>query len=180
MDICHLKNAEWETKHQNYNGRVVLRGDIVKDDSGSYEVFTEQGSSASQMTAANVMGIISRMPGCDGQAADTVSAYLQVKMEDASSTLLKIPKSEHPDIWIRLPKHEWPKSWEKNLYGHPLAFIIQVNINCIVMWETQHNNADWDCFKTPILQEILRIQNLHQVEQCAFSEAVRCSDQLDV
>ena len=29
------------------------------------------------------------------------------------------------------------------------------------MWQTLQNNADWDCFKTPILQEILRIQNLH-------------------
>ena len=47
MDLCHLKNAELETKHQKYKGRVVLRGDIVKDDSGSYAVFTEQGSSIS-------------------------------------------------------------------------------------------------------------------------------------
>ena len=75
MDICHLKNAELEAKHQKYKGRVVLRGDIVKDDSGSYAVFTEQGSSASQMTAAKVMDIISRLPGCDGQAADAVSAF---------------------------------------------------------------------------------------------------------
>ena len=60
MDICHLKNAELEAKHQKYKGRVVLRGDIVKDDSGSYVVFTEQGSSASQMTAAKIMDIISR------------------------------------------------------------------------------------------------------------------------
>ena len=29
-DICHLKNAESETKHQKYKCRVVLRGDIVK------------------------------------------------------------------------------------------------------------------------------------------------------
>ena len=34
MDICHLKNAELEAKHPKYKGRVVLRGDIVKDDSG--------------------------------------------------------------------------------------------------------------------------------------------------
>ena len=79
MDICHLKNAELEAKHQKYKGRVVLRGDIVKDDSGSYAVFTEQGSSASQMTAAKIMDIISRLPGCDGQAADAVSAYTQVE-----------------------------------------------------------------------------------------------------
>ena len=127
MDICHSKKAELEAKHQKYKGRVVLQGDIVKDDSGSYAVFTEQGSSASQMTAAKVMDIISRLPGCAGQAADAVSAYTQVKMEDAPK-LLKIPKSECPDIWIRLPRHKWPKSWssiddpvvplERNLYGH--------------------------------------------------------------
>ena len=61
MDIYHLKNAELEAKHQKYKGRVVLRGDIVKDDAGSYAVFTEQGSSASQMTAAKNMDIISRL-----------------------------------------------------------------------------------------------------------------------
>ena len=65
MDSCHLKNAELETKDQKYKGRVVLRGDIVKDDS-------------------------SRLPGCDGQAADAVSAYTQVKMEDAPK-LWKFP-----------------------------------------------------------------------------------------
>ena len=63
MDICHLKNAELEAEHQKYKGRVVLRGDIVKDNSGSYAVFTEQGSSASQMTADKIMDIISRLPG---------------------------------------------------------------------------------------------------------------------
>ena len=105
-----MKIAELETKHQKYKGRVVLRGDIAKDDSGSYAVFTEQRSSASQMTAAKVMDIMSRLPGCAGQAADAVSAYAQVTMEEAPK-LLKIPKSEYPDIWIRLPRHNWPKSW---------------------------------------------------------------------
>ena len=76
IDSCHLKNAELETKHQKYKGRVVLRGDTVKDDSGSYAVFTEQGSSASQMTAATVLNIISRLPGCAGQAA--VTQYLLI------------------------------------------------------------------------------------------------------
>ena len=32
IDICHLKNAELEPKLQKYKGRVVLRGDIVKDE----------------------------------------------------------------------------------------------------------------------------------------------------
>ena len=76
MNLCHLKNSELEPQFQKYKGRVVLRGVFVKDDSGSYAVFTEQGSSSSQMTAAKVINIISRLPGCAGQAADAVSAYL--------------------------------------------------------------------------------------------------------
>ena len=86
------------------------------------------------MTAAKIMDIISRLPGCAGQAADAVSAYTQVKVEDAPK-LLKIPKSECPDIWIRLPRHKWPKSrssvedpvvpLEWNLYGHPLAGLLE-------------------------------------------------------
>ena len=98
MDICHLKNAELEAKHQKYKGRVVLRGDIVEDDSGSYAVFTQQGSSASQKKAAKIMDIISRLPGCDGQAADAVSAYTQVRMEDAHKLKnSKIGVSRHLD-----------------------------------------------------------------------------------
>ena len=46
IDVCHLKNSELEPQFQKYKGRVVLRGDFVKDDSGSYAMFTEQGSSA--------------------------------------------------------------------------------------------------------------------------------------
>ena len=42
-----------------------------------------------------------------------------------------------------------------------------------VMWETLQNSADWDCFKTPILQEILRTHNLLLVEHYAFSEVIR-------
>ena len=79
MDRCHLKYSELEPQVQKCKGRIVLRDDIVKDDSGSYAVFSEQGSSASQMSAAKVMGKISRLTGCAGQAADAVSAYTQVR-----------------------------------------------------------------------------------------------------
>ena len=46
MDICHVKNAELEAKHQK--SKVELYSEVV------YAVFT----SASQMTAAKVMDII--------------------------------------------------------------------------------------------------------------------------
>ena len=63
------------------------------------QYFTQQGSSASQMTAAKVMDIISRLPGCDGQAADAVSAYTQVKNGRCSNInqIFKIGMSRHLD-----------------------------------------------------------------------------------
>ena len=146
-----------EPQFQKYKGRVVLRGDIVKDDSGAYAVFTEQGSSASQMTAAKAMDFISRLPRCAGQAADAVSAYTQVKMEDAHK-MFKIPNSECPDIWIRLPRHTWPKSWssmedpvvplERNLYGHPLAGLLWERQFEKVLLEHEHGLekvSNWEC-----------------------------------
>ena len=65
----------WSQNHKSTKDKVVLRGDIAKDDSGAVAVFTEQGSSASQMTGAKAMDVIARLPDCDGQAADAVSAY---------------------------------------------------------------------------------------------------------
>ena len=113
----------------------------MKDDSGAYAVFVEQGSSAAQMTAAKVMDVVARLLDCDGQAADAISAYTQVKRRMLKK-LLNTPKSECPDIWIRLPKHKWTKSWEyiedpvvpleRNLYGHPLAGLL---------WERQVEKA---------------------------------------
>ena len=144
-----------KTKHQKYKGRVVLRGDTVKDDPGSHAEFTEQGSSASQMTAAKVMDITSRLPGCAGQAADAVSAYTQVKKEDAPK-LCKIPKSECPDIWIRLPRHKWPESWssmedpvvplERHLYGHPSAGLLRERqFEKILLKHGWEKVPNWEC-----------------------------------
>ena len=99
--------------------------------------------------------IISRLLGCDGQAADAVSAYTQVKMEDAHK-LLKIPKSECPDIWIRLPRHKWPKTWssmedpvvplERNLYGHPLAGLLwEGQFEKILLKHGWEKIPNWEC-----------------------------------
>ena len=59
-----------------------------------------------------------------------------------------------------------------------LTFIIHVNTSSIVMWVIPRNNADWDCFKTLILREILRIQNPLLEEHCAFSEVIHFFEQI--
>ena len=113
----------WNLNYRSKKAKSCSGEDIVK----------EQGSFASQMTAAKRMDVIAILPFCDGQAAGAVSAKTRVKLEDAPR-LLKIPKTECPDVWTRLPRNRWPKSWEsiedpvvpleRNLYGHPLAGLL--------------------------------------------------------
>ena len=83
---------------------VVLRGAVVKSDSGSYAVNSEQGSFASSMTAAKVLDFISRLLDCAGEASDAVSAFTQVKMEDAPESLR---------VWIRPPRLRCPRAWDQ-------------------------------------------------------------------
>ena len=71
----------------SYKGRIVFRGDIVKDEDGQFAVFTEQGASASSMEAAKFMDAVARMPGNDGQDSDALGAYTQVKLADAHKFL---------------------------------------------------------------------------------------------
>ena len=126
----------------------------MKDDSGLCAVFTEQGSSASQMTAVKVMDIVARLPDCDG-AAGAVSACTRVKMEDAPR-LLKNPKSKCSDMWIRLPRHKWPNSWssiedpvvplERNLYGHLLAGLNRERqFGEVLLEHGWEKGPNWEC-----------------------------------
>ena len=109
MDICHLENAELEPQFQKYKGRVVLRGDIVKTTLEPFQSLLNRARLRLKWQQKK-KNVITRVPDCDGQAVDAVSAHTQVKMGDAPR-LLRIPKSACPDSWIRLPRHKWPKSW---------------------------------------------------------------------
>ena len=75
----------------------------MKDDSGNYATFMEQGASAPHVTVAKVLDVISRRPACYGQASDAVSACTQVEMKDAPK-LRHLSEEDCLPIWIRLPK----------------------------------------------------------------------------
>ena len=66
--LCHEKHSELPLDRRVYKGRVVFRGDIVKDIDGWYAVFSEQGTSSSHMAATKFMDALARCPGNDGEA----------------------------------------------------------------------------------------------------------------
>ena len=125
MELVHRKHAELEEKFHAYKGRVVFRGDNVKDEHGGFAVFTEQGTSASHLAAAKAVDAVARLPGCSGSDSDAIGAYTQVRLDKMDDTV---------ETWVKLPLEQLRKlgpGWEKidnpyvrllvNLYGHPKA-----------------------------------------------------------
>ena len=67
---------------------------------------------------------------------------------------------------------KWTKACDKRL-SHLISYIhhtCEYKQYCYV--GKTANNAGWDCFKIPILQEILRTQIPLRVEHCAFLEVI--------
>ena len=63
---------------------------------------------------------------------------------------------------------KWTKACDERL----CRLISYIYHTCEYKQYCHMGNTDWDCFKIPILQEILRIPNLLQVEHCAFLEVI--------
>ncbi len=82
--LCHEKHGELLIHLRSYKGRVVFRGDIVKDAHGYYAVFSEQGASASHMAATKFLDALARCLYCDGEDSDAVGAYTQVRLDQIS------------------------------------------------------------------------------------------------
>ena len=107
--LCHLKNSELESIFQQYKGRVIFRGDTVKDEDGIYAVFSEQGTSASHTAATKVIDALAHMPGMAGSDADAKAAYTQILLSEATEFL---GIDVMPETWITLPRNRWPDQWK--------------------------------------------------------------------
>ena len=136
MSLCHFENSELAEHLQRHRGRVIFRGDKVKDDRGGFSVFTERLASASP---AKVLATVSRLPRMAREANNPVSACAQVKMTaqasadgspnnlNETSSTLECNLCCHPSaglLWLRqlkeiLLQEGWEKvpSW-KRLYRH--------------------------------------------------------------
>ena len=105
-----------------------------------------------------------------------ICGRIVASMLSNSLKCLYLARIERPDIQWSVNKlarsiTKWTKACDKRI-DWCLTFITLVNTNNIVMWATLQNNAGWDCFKTPILREILRTRNPLLVEHFAFLEVL--------
>ena len=129
MTLCHEKHSELQRSGDKgeYKGRVVIRGDQIRDETGYFAVFSEQGTSASHLAAAKFLDAIARFPGNTGSDSDAIGAYTQVLLQT-------LEEEQGIETWISLPYNRRPSSWNKfrdpvcklvrNLYGHTLAGLL--------------------------------------------------------
>ena len=80
-----------------YKGRIVYRGDDIRDEFYDHALFGDIASAPSSMAASKVCDAWGALPGHATQLSDADSAYTQ-------SLLGGDP------CYVRLPKSWWPKS----------------------------------------------------------------------
>ena len=128
---------------------------IVKDDSGSYAVFTEQGSSASQMTAAKSHGYHLQTAWLRWTSSRR-SIGLHPGKNGRCSQIIENSKIGVSRILDSSPRHQLPKSWssmedpvvplERNLYGHPLAGLLwERQFEKILLKHGWEKIPNWEC-----------------------------------
>ena len=149
MELVHEKHRALPLGQQVYKGRVVMRGDQVKDEAGEMAVFTEQGTSASHLAAAKAFDALACRPGMARGDSDAIVAYHQVILAE-NVDLFDV------ETWTSLPPHRKPKSWGKckdlvckprlNLYGHPLAGLLsEIYRAGILSKEGFQKVLGWEC-----------------------------------
>ena len=172
MDIYHLKNAELEAKKSKVQRKSRAPKWHCKTRLWSLHSLHWTRLVCVPNHCRNKIDVIARLPDCDGQAADAVSAYTQVKMEDAPK-LLRIPKSECPKIYgYVFPDTSGPNRGQTQkiqwfllneiLYGHPLAGPV---------WERQFEkvvNGTWMGKSAELGMSFLFIENKDCSNRCTW------------
>ena len=118
MSIVSEKFAELKEELRVLKGRIVFRGDIVRDEHGAIGVFQDLSANPTSVQGLNNNLAYGRMPGHRTTAADAIKAYVQSLLKSKNAT------------WVSLPPELWPRNWKsqftkpvvlliKSLYGHP-------------------------------------------------------------
>ena len=131
MTCIISKIRSWTSKSKNTIDESCYGAISVEMDLGITQHFGARAS-ASHMTAAKVMDVISRLPGCSGRASDAVSAYTQTESKDAPE-LLKMTRGECLTISISLPTTRRPKSWI-------------LNQNQLFRWKETNTDIYWQVY----------------------------------
>ena len=132
MTIVSEKYAELKEHLRVLKGRIVFRGDIVRDENGALGVFQNLAANPTSVQGLNHCIAYGELPGHKTTQADAIKAYVQ-----------SILKSKHK-TWVSLPYELWPKGWEKE-FTKPVVLLIKS------LYGRPEAGAHWENHLTEIL-----------------------------
>lgn len=119
LTLCGVKHYEMSPEHHKYKGRIVYRGDAIRDENHQRILFEDTATTPTALAALNLTlwwGCVTTL-----SCADCIQAYLQCDLDDCTWVILPF------ELWLE----EWKQKYDKNeklavrlvrsLYGHPLA-----------------------------------------------------------
>ena len=122
LTLCGIKHHELSPELWKYKGRIVYRGDNIRDQNDQIILFDETSTTPTSLVALNLCLWFGCRAGCKTSGADAVQAFLQSDLDEGS----------FEETWVILSRELWLPNWEgryhrvavrlkKSLYGHPQA-----------------------------------------------------------
>ena len=119
--LCGIKHFEQPCDAWKYKGRIVYRGDQIRNEANELVLYADTATTPTALVALNLALFYG---SCENNAislSDAVQAFLQAPIEE--ETWIIIPY----ELWLDEWKTKYPKDTKlvvrllRSLYGHPLA-----------------------------------------------------------
>eukprot|EP00435_Cladocopium_sp_Y103_P048465 s1082_g14.t1 len=119
--LCGIKHFEQPYDAWKYKGRIVYRGDQIRNESNELVLYADTATTPTALVALNLALFYGSCEHNAVSLSDAIQAFLQAPIEE--------------ETWIIMPYELWLDEWKKkyssdtklvvrllrSLYGHPLA-----------------------------------------------------------
>ena len=119
--LCGVKHWEQPIEQHKYKGRIVYRGDLIKNESDELVLYADTATTPTSLVALNLALFFGTCKDNTISLSDAVQAFLQAPLEEETWVLVPF------ELWLDSWKTKYPRGTKlvvrllKSLYGHPLA-----------------------------------------------------------
>jgi hypothetical protein len=121
--LVGIKYHEFEPAHWRWKGRIVYRGDMVRDQFSNVVLFEQTATTPTFLVALNAAIWYAFRKGNTASCSDAIQAFLQLELDNNNYTYVIISVELWLPEWHSMfaPGTRLAVRLKKSLYGHPKA-----------------------------------------------------------